>query len=93
MPEDLLAGNNAWSEKRRAEDIEAQRDRLAEFKVVGDFRCVRETPILRKAWSRGADVWVHGLIYEPENRCLRDLGCSIGRGHFQAVLLKQEATQ
>lgn len=64
-------------------DIEARRDRLAEFNVIEGVRRAAETPILQKAWDRGADIRVHGLIYGLKDGRLRDLDCSIGPGHFE----------
>ncbi len=64
-------------------DVEARRDRLAELNVIEGVRRASETPILQKAWARGADVRVHGLIYGLQNGCLKPLDCSIGPGHFQ----------
>ena len=67
----------------REPDMEARRDRLAELNVVESVRRVCETPILQKAWRRGANIRVHGLIYGLKDGRLRDLDCSIGPGHFQ----------
>ena len=64
-------------------DIEARRDRLAELNVIEGVRRAAETPILQKAWDRGADIRVHGLIYGLKDGRLRDLDCSIGPGHFE----------
>ena len=64
-------------------DIEARRDRLAELNVIEGVRRSAETPILQKAWDRGADIRVHGLIYGLKDGRLRDLDCSIGPGHFE----------
>jgi carbonic anhydrase len=36
-----------------------------------------ETPILRAAWQRGAEVAVHGLIYGLSDGRLRDLDCTV----------------
>ncbi|MCV2881565.1 carbonic anhydrase [Actibacterium sp. XHP0104] len=66
----------------RAEDDTARRDRLAELNVVEGVRRVAETPIVTRAWRRGADLRVHGLIYGLKNGLLRDLDCSVGPGHF-----------
>lgn len=66
----------------RCTDDEARRDRLAEFNVVEGVRRVAETPILQRAWARGADVRVHGLVYGLKDGRLRNLDCSIGPGHF-----------
>ena len=67
----------------REPDMEGRRDRLAEFNVVEGVRRVGETPILQRAWARGANVRVHGLIYGLKDGLLRDLDCSIGPGHFK----------
>jgi carbonic anhydrase len=69
-------------------DIEGRRDRLAEFNVVEGVRRVCETPILQRAWARGAKVRVHGLIYGLKDGRLRDLDCTVGPGHF-----KEEAAE
>ena len=61
---------------------EDRRDKLAELNVIEGVRRVSETPILQKAWARGADVRVHGLIYGLKDGRLRNLDCSIGPGHF-----------
>ncbi|PTQ67178.1 carbonic anhydrase [Celeribacter persicus] len=77
----------------RESDLEGQRDRLAELNVVEGVRRVCETPILQRAWRRGADVRVHGLIYGLKDGRLRDLDCSIGPGHFQPTHSAEEAAQ
>jgi len=61
---------------------EARRDRLAELNVVEGVRRVAETPILQRAWAGGAPVRVHGLIYGLKDGRLRDLDCTIARGHI-----------
>jgi len=64
------------------EGDEDRRDKLAELNVIEGVRRVSETPILQKAWTRGADVRVHGLIYGLKDGRLRNLDCSTGPGHF-----------
>ena len=61
---------------------EDRRDKLAELNVIEGVRRVSETPILQKAWARGVDVRVHGLIYGLKDGRLRNLDCSTGPGHF-----------
>ena len=61
---------------------EDRRDKLAELNVVEGVRRVSETPILQKAWARGAQVRVHGLIYGLKDGRLHNLDCSTGPGHF-----------
>ena len=71
---------------RHAEDLgrigsAARRlDRLAELNVVEAVARVAETPILRKAWRRGASVRIHGLVYGLKDGLLRDLDCTVGPG-------------
>lgn len=58
---------------------EAREDRVAELNVVAGVAAVSETPIVRRAWTRGEDVVLHGLIYGLKDGILRDLGCSVSR--------------
>lgn len=59
---------------------EARLNRLAELNVIDGVRRVCETPILRRAWDRGSEVAVHGMVYGLKNGHLRDLGCSVAAG-------------
>lgn len=61
----------------RAVTQEAKLNRLAELNVMEGVRRVAESPILRRAWGRGQDIAVHGLIYGLGDGRLRDLGCSV----------------
>jgi carbonic anhydrase len=67
----------------QASDAETRRDRLAELNVVEGVRRLAETPILQRAWGRGADLRVHGLIYGLKNGRLADLDCTIGPSRFR----------
>lgn len=60
-------------------DTEARRDRLAELNVIDGVRRVAETPIVQRAWGRGAPVSIHGLIYGLKDGVLRDLDCTLYR--------------
>lgn len=64
-------------------DIQARRDRLSELNVVEGVRRVAETPIVQRAWNRGAELRVHGLIYGLKDGLLRDLDCSVGPGRLR----------
>ena len=44
---------------------------------------VRVTPIVQRAWNRGAELRVHGLIYGLKDGLLRDLDCSVGPGRLR----------
>ena len=65
----------------RTSDAEARRDRLAELNVIEGVMRIAETPILQRAWQRGDQIAVHGLIYGLKDGLLRDLDCTIDRGH------------
>jgi carbonic anhydrase len=55
----------------------AQADRLCELNVIEQVVNVCETSILRDAWERGQEVWVHGWIYGIADGLLRDLGVTV----------------
>lgn len=67
----------------RIPDTEGRRDKLAELNVIESVRRVAETPILQRAWARGADISVHGLIYGLKDGLLRDLNCTVSAGHIK----------
>jgi len=62
-------------------DVEARRDKLAELNILEGVRRVCETPILQRAWSNGAGISVHGLIYGLKDGLLRNLECTVAHGH------------
>jgi len=74
-----LAKTNSQS-LEQISDREARLDRLAELNVRDGVTRVAETPILRRAWARGAKVRIHGLIYGLKDGYLRDLDCTIPAG-------------
>jgi len=80
-----LARSHA-AELEELETAEKRRDKLAELNVVEGVRSVAETPILRYAWSEGADISVHGLIYGLKDGLLRNLDCTITRADVIAGL-------
>jgi carbonic anhydrase len=41
-------------------------------------RAVAQTEIVEAAWERGADLAVHGWIYDLEDGLLRDLEVTVG---------------
>jgi len=62
-------------------DVEARRNKLAELNILEGVRRVCETPILQRAWSNGAGISVHGLIYGLKDGLLRNLECTVAHGH------------
>ena len=52
-------------------------DRLCELNVLDSVARVAETPVIRRAWARGQEVNLHGLIYGLKDGKLRDLDCSL----------------
>lgn len=66
----------------QAQDLEARRDQLSELNVIEGVLRISETPILQRAWARGEAIAVHGLIYGLKDGALRDLNCTVDRGHM-----------
>jgi carbonic anhydrase len=57
---------------------EAKRvDRLCELNVMQQVANVCHTTIVQSAWRHGAELSVHGFIYDIHDGLLRDLGLSI----------------
>jgi carbonic anhydrase len=53
-------------------------DKLCELNVAAQVRAVARTEIVEAAWERGADLAVHGWIYDLEDGLLRDLEVTVG---------------
>lgn len=52
-------------------------DKLCEFNVIEQVKNVCHTTIVQKAWKNGADLSVHGWIYDIHNGILKDLDTCI----------------
>lgn len=52
---------------------EQKLNRLCELNVIEQVANVCDTTIVKNAWKNGADLCVHGWIYELENGLLKDL--------------------
>jgi carbonic anhydrase len=74
----------------RAGDAEDAANRLCELNVIEQVMHVCETTIVRDAWDRGQEVWVHGWIYGLHDGLLRDLGVTIG-AFVEAVSVYESA--
>lgn len=48
-------------------------DRLCELNVLEQVKNISRTPTVQAAWDQGADLTVHGLIYNLEEGTLKDL--------------------
>jgi carbonic anhydrase len=57
-------------------DHESRWRRLCELNVAAQVRSICETDILSAAWLRGAEIIVHGWIYDLHDGLLRDLDLS-----------------
>jgi carbonic anhydrase len=57
---------------------DARWDRLCELNVAAQVKTLARTDILETAWERGADLAVHGWIYDLADGLLRDLGVTVG---------------
>jgi carbonic anhydrase len=56
---------------------EERLERLAELNVMDGVRRVAETPIMRRAWTRGEKISIHGLIYGLKDGRIRNLDCTV----------------
>jgi carbonic anhydrase len=59
---------------------EQQFDKLCELNVKEQVRNVCSTTIVQKAWRDGAELFVHGWIYNISNGLLKDLGGGLSSG-------------
>ena len=53
-------------------------DRLCELNVIRQVQNVASDLFVKDAWTRGQDLWVHGLVYSLEDGLLNDLNVSVG---------------
>lgn len=51
--------------------------RLCEFNVVEQVNNVSQSSIVQRAWQRGQELTVHGIIYSLEDGVIRDLNVSV----------------
>ena len=52
-------------------------DRLCELNVIRQVQNVASDLFVQDAWTRGQDLWVHGLVYSLEDGLLNDLNVSV----------------
>jgi carbonic anhydrase len=57
---------------------EARWDRLCELNVAAQVRAVASSEIVESAWERGAELAVHGWIYDLGDGLLQDLDVTVG---------------
>lgn len=67
----------------RERDIEARRDGWQSSMWWRASAGWPRRRSLQRAWARGSEDPVHGLIYGLKDGLLRDLDCTIGPGHFR----------
>jgi carbonic anhydrase len=60
-----------------------QHARLCELNVIEQVINVRQTTVVRDAWSRGQSVAVHGWIYDLNDGLIKDLGVSASADQSQ----------
>jgi carbonic anhydrase len=58
-------------------DTESKLDLLCELNVQRQVANVCHTTIAQKAWARGQELSVHGLVYSLKDGLLKDLGCTV----------------
>ena len=57
-------------------------DRLCELNVMEQVKNVCHTTIVKEAWRRGAELSVHGWIYDIHNGILKDLDTRVDSNDF-----------
>ena len=77
-----LAPLRALREKHSAElaaieNLDARWARLCELNVMDQLEHLRQTELIRSASDRGAEVMLHGWIYDLRDGLLRDLDISV----------------
>ena len=71
---DIYSGNRA---NFALADEQGKIDRLCELNVIEQVKNVCKSNEVQRAWSRGQQLFVHGLIYSVRDGRLRDLHCSV----------------
>jgi carbonic anhydrase len=59
-------------------DADQRWDRLCELNVAAQVQAVASCEIVEHAWERGAELAVHGWIYDLKDGLLRDLEVTVG---------------
>ena len=72
-----------WRDAHREEldalpSDDARWDRLCELNVAAQVLAVARSEVVQTAWERGAELAVHGWIYDLEDGLLRDLEVTVG---------------
>ena len=71
---DIYNGNRA---NFALADEQGKIDRLCELNVIEQVKNVCKSNEVQRAWARGQQLFVHGLIYSVHDGRLRDLHCSV----------------
>lgn len=59
-------------------DPDAAKDRLCELNVMEQVRNLARTTVVRDAWKKGQELYLHGFVYGLDNGLINDLGIDIG---------------
>ena len=54
------------------------KDRLCELNVMEQVRNLARTTVVRDAWKKGQELFLHGFVYGLGNGLINDLGIDIG---------------
>ena len=61
----------------RIEDFDARLNKLCELNVIEQVLSAAETTFVQKAWKKGAEVAIHGWIYDLRDGLIQDLNVSV----------------
>jgi carbonic anhydrase len=59
-------------------DPDTAKDRLCELNVMEQVRNLARTTVVRDAWKKGQELYLHGFVYGLDNGLINDLGIDIG---------------
>jgi carbonic anhydrase len=51
--------------------------RLVELNVMEQVHNLARTPVVQAAWARGAELHIHGVVYDVREGLLRDIGVTL----------------
>jgi len=67
------------AEKLEGLDNDKKLDLLCELNVIEQVKNICSTTIVQNAWKNGADLSIHGWIYDIANGVLKDLDTSVSK--------------
>ena len=80
------------TELSEIEDADRRFARLVELNVVEQLFNLSRTPVVQAAWSAGATLRLHGVVYRLEQGLLRDIGVTLD-GSLEGAIEGRESAR